>query len=371
MLINTLLLLGAVQALFLALVLAFNEKKNLAHKWLIVWLLFIGLHLVFVYFGFTGVYKKYPLLLIFGSAMMLLQGPFLFLYTAISTNSIKRLHARHVLHALPYLVYTAYFAFVLIPMKASTRYGYMSNLIDDETDLAILSLGILNHVHIIIYLVMSMFHLKKHSEGLIDAFSYLEGVNLKWLRNLLVGITAVALVILIGFVTSDLFPIISHYAKATLIYSAFAVLPFYISFYAIRQKLVYPLHIDSSNEKYEASSLTKKESSKIAEVLADHMKSNKPYLNPVLTIKDLSEDLNLHQKDLSRVINENFGKNFFNFINAYRVAEFKKRLNDPENQNYTLIAIAYDCGFNTKSSFNSIFKKTTGLTPSAYRRAAL
>ncbi len=367
MFINTLLLLGAVQALFLALVLAFNDKKNLANKWLIAWLLFIGLHLVFTYFGFAGMYKKFPLLLILGSAMMLLQGPFLFIYTAISTNRIQKLCGQHLLHALPYLFYTIYIAFVMVPTKASERYERISNLINEETNFAILSLGILNHIHIIIYLVVSIFLLRKHSKGLTATFSYLEGVNLKWLKNLLIGITAVAIIILIGLVASDLFPIISHYVKATLIFSALAVLPYYISFYAIRQKLIYPLHLDSSSEKYEASKLTKKESSTIAKVLTDHMKSSKPYLNPVLTIRDLSEDLNLHPKDLSRVINENFDKNFFNFINAFRVAEFKKRLEDPKNQNYTLIAIAYDCGFNTKSSFNSIFKKTTGLTPSAYR----
>ncbi|UJH67294.1 AraC family transcriptional regulator [Allomuricauda sp. SCSIO 65647] len=365
--IAILLLVGAVQAGFLAFVLAFNKNKDLASKWLIAWLLFITIHLLFVHFGFSGVYKEYPLLLIFGSALMLLQGPFLFLYTAILTNRIKSLNVWQLLHAVPYLFYTCYIAVVLMEVDAPNRYEHISGIIDDPQNLMMLSLGLLNHLHIMVYLVLSILLLKKHSKSLTDTFSYLEDINLKWLKNLLIGITVVAVVILFGLLTSDLFPFISHYAKATLIYSALAILPFYMSFYAIRQKLIFPLHADLLNVKYEASRLTKKESAKIAEQLVHHMQSNKPYLNPKLSIKDLSDDLGLHPKDLSRVINENFEKNFFNFINEYRVDEFISKIKDPKHDRFTLIAIAYDCGFNTKSSFNSIFKKTKGMTPSAFK----
>jgi len=76
--------------------------------------------------------------------------------------------------------------------------------------------------------------------------------------------------------------------------------------------------------------------------------------------------LQISTNHLSQVINENLDKNFFDFVNGYRVEMVKQKMKDPSNKNYTLLSLAYDCGFNSKSSFNAIFKKYTGSTPSQY-----
>src|SRR5690625_577176 len=99
------------------------------------------------------------------------------------------------------------------------------------------------------------------------------------------------------------------------------------------------------------------------------MKANKPYLESDLTLPKLAEELDLSTHHLSQVINEMHGKNFFNFINKYRVAEVKRKIQDPEFQNYSLLGIAYESGFNSKSAFNRVFKNVTGMTPSEYRRS--
>ena len=96
------------------------------------------------------------------------------------------------------------------------------------------------------------------------------------------------------------------------------------------------------------------------------MENEKPYLNNRLGLKDVAEYLNISVHHLSQVINEQLDKNFFDFVNDYRVTEVKNLLRDPKHKQFTLLAIAYDCGFNSKSSFNSVFKKITGLTPSSY-----
>jgi AraC-like DNA-binding protein len=71
---------------------------------------------------------------------------------------------------------------------------------------------------------------------------------------------------------------------------------------------------------------------------------------------------------ITEVLNEKYGRNFFSFVNEYRIREALSRMNDPKYQHYTLLAIAYDAGFNSKSTFNSFFKAYTGKTPSAYRK---
>jgi AraC-like DNA-binding protein len=100
--------------------------------------------------------------------------------------------------------------------------------------------------------------------------------------------------------------------------------------------------------------------------VAAHMRAHKPYLNPSLTLPELAAELQLPPHVLSRVINEGFGLNFFDFINAHRVEEVKQLMAAPQAQQYTLLALALEVGFNSKTAFNRAFKKHTDRTPSAF-----
>jgi AraC-like DNA-binding protein len=100
--------------------------------------------------------------------------------------------------------------------------------------------------------------------------------------------------------------------------------------------------------------------------LLHYFNEGKPYLNNNLTINDLSDYFDVPVLSISKAINQGFNKNFFDFVNTYRVNEFKKQLRDPKNKNLTLLGIAYGVGFNSKTSFNRAFKKITSQTPSEY-----
>ena len=89
------------------------------------------------------------------------------------------------------------------------------------------------------------------------------------------------------------------------------------------------------------------------------MLKNKPYANPNLSLNELASKLKMPPHILSKVINQGFQKNFFDFINTYRVDEFKIRMEDPKYRHYTLISVAYEVGFNSKTAFNRSFKKMT------------
>jgi len=90
------------------------------------------------------------------------------------------------------------------------------------------------------------------------------------------------------------------------------------------------------------------------------------FKNEELTLVELSKILDAHPNHLSQVINEMEGKNFYNYINALRIEEFIKIASLPENKKYTMISLAYDCGFSTKSTFNKHFKLQTGKTPTGF-----
>jgi TolB-like protein/AraC-like DNA-binding protein/Tfp pilus assembly protein PilF len=100
--------------------------------------------------------------------------------------------------------------------------------------------------------------------------------------------------------------------------------------------------------------------------LQDLIEREKPHLNPDLTLRTLANQLGVHANQLSWLLNDSLGKNFNTFINHYRVEEFKATAHLPENSHLTILSVAYDCGFNSKSVFNTCFKKETGLTPKEY-----
>jgi len=104
------------------------------------------------------------------------------------------------------------------------------------------------------------------------------------------------------------------------------------------------------------------------EKIQTYMETDHPYLNSSLTIKELSNELTLPMRRLSVIINGAFEQNFSEFINSYRIEAAKKRLSNPHDPNETILEVLYDVGFQSKSAFNTAFKKMTGKTPTAYKK---
>ena len=123
--------------------------------------------------------------------------------------------------------------------------------------------------------------------------------------------------------------------------------------------------------KYETSSFKQSELIQIKEKLIQLMATQKPYLNPSLSLSDLAKKLSVPHRELSQVINESFNQNFYDFINKYRIAECKRLMNNSSDQKKTIIEIAYEVGFNSKSTFNKAFKKHTGLTPKEFKKVRM
>ena len=99
------------------------------------------------------------------------------------------------------------------------------------------------------------------------------------------------------------------------------------------------------------------------------MEEEKPYLDSGLTLHKLSEYVGITPQHLSQVINERLNQNFADFVNSYRIMEAKRLLVDPRGDLLTILAIAEEVGFNSKSSFNSAFKKISGMTPTEYKKS--
>jgi AraC-like DNA-binding protein len=135
-----------------------------------------------------------------------------------------------------------------------------------------------------------------------------------------------------------------------------------------------PAGADGENlpvKKYEKSTLTPERAERYLTRLLRHMETEKPYIDGELTLPKLAERLSIPAPHLSQTINERLRQNFFDFVNTYRVEEAKRLLLDPAKQHYSVLAIAGEVGFNSKSSFNAVFKKHVRMTPSEFRKEGM
>jgi AraC-like DNA-binding protein len=156
-----------------------------------------------------------------------------------------------------------------------------------------------------------------------------------------------------------------------LILAGVVVFVFLIGFFGVRQAVIFtPVRLaeyaGEQKKKYPKSGLTEEASTKLHQSLIQLMTENALYKKSDLSISDLSSKLVVHPNYLSQIINQKEKKNFYDFVNTYRFEEFKRLIAMKKNQQYTLLSLAYDCGFSSKSSFNRYFKRATGQTPSEY-----
>ena len=105
--------------------------------------------------------------------------------------------------------------------------------------------------------------------------------------------------------------------------------------------------------------------------LKEHMLKEEPYLDPNLSVSSLANKMNILDKELSVLINHHLNQHFFDFVNSYRIEKAMQLLEDPSKKNHTVLEILYEVGFNSKSSFNTAFKKYAQLTPTEYRKTNL
>ena len=121
-------------------------------------------------------------------------------------------------------------------------------------------------------------------------------------------------------------------------------------------------------DKYKTVRIKPEKADLTVKKLESLINEEKFYLNPDVTLKDLAGKLHIHSNHLSRIINENFKLSYNDFVNKYRIAEAEKLLSNPKNKDRTILELMYNCGFYSKSVFNTAFKKFTGQTPSQYRK---
>ncbi len=376
---EVLILIGAFQAAFFAILVLSKKRKNIADKILALWLSIFTIHLAFVYYSFLSGYEFYIEYGHLYSGLLVTYYSLMYVYTLSLTSKEHIFKTKWLFHIIP----TAITYICIIPL-ARLPYEEKLSLVTHLTTnfYAIFVFGI-TVLFTTTYLIATLTLLRKHKISIRKMFSYKDNISLNWLRILTI------LLVFLWIGISSLVINLYHYEATTLAINpnehmiqdmqghiAFVIFIFFLGFFGIRQQAIYSNPLQDNNVKtetkpisgrYDKSGLKKEDSKTYLSRLLKYMEDEKPYLNEKLSLKEVAEKINISTNHLSQVINENLEKNFFDFVNSYRVDLAKQKLRDPSNKNYTIISLSFDCGFSSKSSFNSIFKKLTGLTPSEFR----
>ena len=223
-------------------------------------------------------------------------------------------------------------------------------------------------VQFFVYAVLSLKLLSVYRRQIKNNYSTIHRIDLSWLRFVLYGFIVWRS---LGVLQTVLYLILRIDCLIIIYIASLVVFLVFMSimvFRGLRQPEIFLGHENHKNEKLV---LPKDLIKQYVQKLNACMKSEKPYINSELTLDALSEMTSIPPRHLSKVLNEELNQNFFDFINRYRVDEAKQLLKTSRYQNYTILAVAFEAGFNSKSTFNLIFKKYTQKTPSQYRKSAL
>lgn len=312
-------------------------------------------------FDFTGFFLSstladYPNIKLLKVSSSLLQMPVFYLYILATCYSDFKLKLTHLLHTLLFVLFFIIFKTISI------------------SDQSFLLFTITGEIQYYLYIILIFLNLKKYKTVYLENYSNNDNGTYKWLFQITLFFFFAHLFVLtkLGFLyfgrnqnlLQNIYLIISIVALFTICWFVLKALYNPQLFTGVKITLE---PIETAFEKNTTKHYKKAISSESSLKLKSYMVDKNPYLDFELTLQKLALQVDIPEKELSILINQQIGKHFFDFINEYRINDAKVLLKDQPQ--LTVLEILYHVGFNSKSSFYTAFKKETGLTPSEYRKS--
>ncbi len=370
---NYILIIGTFESIFLILLLLGKRIKTLPD-------LFLGMIFFLYAISIGGTYMEiynirnnfpYPGIINISWMVLFLHGPVLWFYIKSLSTQEFRIKPIYLLHFIPFLFFliTHYINFIHLPGPEKIRL-VETDIFKDQIyyKVSVLSIG----VSTITYNIWALKLIRRRRNNLMQQFSKIEDIDLNWLRAL----TIAALICYSVNVTLFNIDLIFHFATYRILmivtYCFASVYILFLGYFGLQQGNIF---INSSEKIQELSEKPVKNEYSHPLQIADNdfinslilnMEKKQPYLDPEITISKLSKLMNVKAEFLSEVLNSQLNQNFFDFINRYRVREFKNQSISKTNSHLSIMGIAYNCGFNSKASFYRAFKKIEGISPSSY-----
>jgi AraC-like DNA-binding protein len=380
---------GAAQGLLLAVVLYAHRSKRTANRLLGALMLAFTVYLLEEIYYSGGLVRSYPHLFGFSYPLPWVFGPLVFLYTVAASDASWRFRPHHALHFAPVIaVVVATLPIYLLNGRDKIALYERLQAGDVPTVLAILSP--FKYVSGVAYSVVTIQYLRQHSRRIENSYSNTARVNLRWLLWL-AGAAAAIWLLAVAIRILSILPQDTQRHSGDLVAFAIALLVYAIGYMGFRQPEIHRFDDPDAalgaagsmsaepredapsaaerDARYERSGLSDIEATALKARLVSLMTSEHPYRDPDLTLPDLAERLATTPHKLSEVLNAELRQTFYEFVNSYRVDDVRRRIAEGKSNHLKMLALAMDAGFSSKSTFNEVFKKRTGQTPSMYRKA--
>ena len=323
----------------------------------------------------SGMFENYPWFIGFDYPITMLYGPLLFLYTETLVRSGRHFNRRELANFIPFVLLLIY-TIPLFLMGADQKIQLVGKHggLDYGADF-------ITHIKVVFnlsYIPVILYQLRKYQAKAKDSYSTIDQRNLSWLKGFIYAFLILALVSVIIHLLSSMAGSQDKYADYMLL--AVTLFVYSIGYMGLRQAEFFAKHevlVDTdftkeseveTTDSYSKSGLNEDRGRELMEQLEQLMETKKPFTNNELSLRELAGMMDISTHNLTEIINRFAGKNFYDFVNSYRVEEVKHRLQEPESANLTMLALAMEAGFNSKSSFNSVFKKHTGMTPTEFKK---
>ncbi len=343
-----------------------------ANRWLAAFMLLVGLFMLDDSLLVYGIYEQHPQAIGPLNLPIFALAPALFMAVSQFVAVERRFRKKDIWHFLPFIL----FVLLSLPFLFASDEIKLQELamLDEPMGLAdkiFLSMVV---AQILAYLFFSFLKLKKHQKIIQDITASPGEVNLDWLLYFLYGVAAM---VIVWFFELFFLP----YQKGAGWYTPVYFLAiFCLGYFALRQKEVFPF---SKKEAEEIGEIFSKNENKTATPrrqifppeklellktqLLQKMETEKPHLDPELNLPGLARKMGLSVHEMSELVNEGFGENFAGFVNRYRVEEGKRLLFSEKHAHLSMVGIAFEAGFNSKTAFNTMFKKMTGMSPTDFK----
>ena len=350
----TVLLLGIIisSSFFATSLLWFSPQNKQSNRFLALLIFTIALWLIDHFLRISDIYGQnanlYFLPIFFSFAF----GPLIYFYVRSLVSQSFIFKIKDYLHFIPVLFQAGLYIF-LTTKNYNFKNWYWENVhqwitYKIEFDGTFISM--------LIYLGLSIQLLKNYQIYIVNNFSETSKIRLNWLKIILIILVILCVQWLIEIILRDFFNLYFNYDYSIQILGIVALV---LAIGGIRQANLSEVNFEEEVAQKSHIQIN----TQMLEQIKRGMDTQKLYLNPTLTLSEFAKEIKLNPKIVSQQINTGLGKSFNDFVNEYRVEEVKKRLNSSDLERLTILGIAYESGFNSKTTFNRIFKDFTGVAP--------
>ncbi|HCD9235761.1 helix-turn-helix domain-containing protein [Elizabethkingia anophelis] len=345
---------------FSAFLILGKTKKQTADYLLAIWFFIIAIHLIFFILFYSGQFSSFPYLLGLDIPLPLIHGPMLYLYILCLTGQQPNRY-KWLLHFAPaILTYIYLISFFTLTSQEKIHVYEYGNTAYRFFRKIIMVIIILSGI---LYVTLSIMTVRQYKRRISDLYSNTEKINLNWSYYLITGIALIWVAVIMK--------------NETLIFTLVGLFILVASYFGISHANILGLSAIQSNNseekqvvnensitvKYQKNFAGEEVIQSIYQKLRFRMEHEKLYKDPELNLNQVAVLLNVHPNILSQTINSVENKNFYDYINQHRIEEFKRIVILPENQKFTILSLAFESGFNSKTSFNRNFKKYMDCSP--------